>query len=354
MTALAAPFSAPAALPAPEGLSPKQKAAVIVRFLMTEGASIPIDKLSHQNQSDLAAAMSDMRYVDRDTLESVLGEFAKAIDEMGLTFPQDLAEALTALDGHVSPQTAARLRKEAGVRQLGDPWEMIRAQPPEKLLPLLDRESTEISAVLLSKLPVSKAAELLSSIPGPQARRISYAVSLTAQVTPDAVDRIGLSIAAQFEKEPPRAFEEEPARRLGAILNVSKAERRETLLDEIEEDDAEFGEELRKNIFTFEHIADRIDPLDIPKIIRIANPEELRIALCFALKSANDELIGSADFILSNMSKRMADSLRDEVSDMKKVRTKAGEAAFNSIIATVFDLISTNELTLITDEEDED
>ena len=43
------------------------------------------------------------------------------------------------------------------------------------------------------------AAALLGSMPGPDARCITYAVSLTSAVTPEAVDRIGLSLAAQLD-----------------------------------------------------------------------------------------------------------------------------------------------------------
>ncbi|WP_428983607.1 hypothetical protein [Psychrosphaera aquimarina] len=45
----------------------------------------------------------------------------------------------------------------------------------EKLLPILENESIEVAAVLLSKIDVARAAELLGKLPGPQARRITYA-----------------------------------------------------------------------------------------------------------------------------------------------------------------------------------
>jgi flagellar motor switch protein FliG len=201
-----------------------------VRFLLKEGADVPLERLSDDSQRTLTEAIGGMGFINRETLADVLAEFAREIEAMGLVFPAGLAEALHSLEGRISPQTAARLRKEAGVRQIGDPWERIRALELDKLLPLLEQESTEVAAVLLSKLPVAKAAELLGKLPGPEARKISYAVSLTGQVTPDAVDRIGLSLAAQFEHEPLRAFEDDPVERLGAILNIANSEMRDSLL----------------------------------------------------------------------------------------------------------------------------
>ena len=67
-------------------------------------------------------------------------------------------------------------------------------------------ESIEVAAVMLSKLDTPQAAQLLGHLPGPVARRITYAVSKTANVTPEAVERIGWSLAAQLDQRPAQAF----------------------------------------------------------------------------------------------------------------------------------------------------
>lgn len=355
MTPLPQRGTAPA-LPAakPAALTSKQKAAIIVRFLLNEGADVPIERLSDENQSELTAALGTMRYIDRETLGTVLAEFAREIEAMGLTFPQGLAEALAELEGRISPQTAARLRKEAGVRQIGDPWERIRSQETDKLLPLVEQESTEVAAVLLSKLPVPKAAELLGKLPGPQARQISYAVSMTGHVTPDAVDRIGLSLAAQFDNAPIRAFDDDPAERLGAILNVSTSDKRDELLSGLEEEDAVFSQKLRKSIFTFAHIPARIGTVDVPKITRAVEQADLLTALAYAAGSGNDEFAASAEYILSNISKRMAEGMREEMSELGRVKPKDGEAAMNAVIAGISELTAAGELVLIFEEESDD
>ena len=74
---------------------------------------------------------------------------------------------ITALDGKINKQTADQLRKEASVLQTGDPWKSIQEMDIEILRPVVENESTEVAAVVLSKLNVPKAAELLGAIPGP-------------------------------------------------------------------------------------------------------------------------------------------------------------------------------------------
>ena len=185
----------------PLNLSRSAKAAIVVRLLVNEGADIPLEELPEELQAKLTHQMGSMRTVDRGTLSSVVEEFTQQVESIGLSFKGGIAGALEALDGKISKQTADRLRKEAGVRKYGDPWARLRELGVEKLLPVLETESTEVAAVLLSKLDVKRAAELLGRLPGPEARRITYAVSQTSAVTPEAVDRIGLSLAAQLDAE---------------------------------------------------------------------------------------------------------------------------------------------------------
>lgn len=345
------------ALPGPSAntasqLTRRQKAAIIVRFLINEGADIPLQSLPEELQRSLTEQMGAMRYVDRSTLADVVAEFASEVEAMGLTFPRGVAGALTALDGRISAQTASRLRKEAGVRQFGEPWEQVRTADTDDLLGILQSESTEVAAVLLSKLDVARAAELLGKLRGDTARRITIAMSQTGAVTPDAVDRIGLSLAAQLHNVPETAFPDSPVERVGAILNFSPAATRDDVLMGLDESDQSFAAKVRKAIFTFVNIADRLNPMDVPKITRDVDQAALVQALTHAQTSEDTK--ASADFILENMSKRMSDALREEMEALGKVKPKDGEAAMTDVVNVIRTLEAGGELRLIVPDEDEE
>ena len=333
-------------------LTRRQKAAIIVRFLLNEGADVPLTDLPEGLQAELTTQMGSMRYVDRTTLTSVVSEFSEELEAMGLTFPRGVAGALSALDGRISAQTAARLRKEAGVRQFGDPWQQVCNADAQHLLNILQSESTEVAAILLSKLDVTRAAELLGRLPGATARRITYAVSQTEAATPDAVDRIGLSLAAQLHQVPPTAFDSGPVERVGAILNYSQAATRDDVLTGLEETDLDFARLVRKAIFTFANIPDRINPRDVPTITRDMPRQDLAPALAAALASGDDDLIGAATFLLDSLSKRMGDALRDEIDEQGTVSAKDGEAAMTAVINTIRTLEASGEITLLVPEDD--
>ncbi len=332
-------------------LTRKQKAAIIVRFLLNEGADIPLKDLPDPLQAALTTQMGSMRYVDRTTLADVVAEFAAELEAMGLTFPRGVAGALSALDGRISPQTATRLRKEAGVRQFGDPWEQVRSAKIEALLPIAEQESTEVAAVMLSKLDVAHAAALLGKLPGDKARRITYAVSQTEAVTPDAVDRIGLSLAAQLHDVPETAFESGPVERVGAILNYSPAITRDDVLAGLDETDMDFASLVRKAIFTFANIPERLNPVDIPKVTREVDQAVLVTALSAA---SGGDLASVADFLLENMSKRMAETIREEMQELGKVKIRVGEEAMTEVVNAIRTLEAGGEITLVLPDDDAD
>ncbi|QOL79722.1 flagellar motor switch protein FliG [Pseudooceanicola spongiae] len=335
----------------PGQLNRRQKAAIIVRLLLQHGTDLPLKDLPDELQVDLTMMIGSMRHIDRDTLGNVIDEFIVELEELGLTFPKGLAGALAQLDGKISPHTAARLRKEAGVRQTGDPWERVRALDIKKLLPVFDSESTEIAAVMLSKLDTGKAAKLLSMLPGPKARRITYAVSLTSGITAESLDRIGISLAAQLDAVADSVFDKDPVVRVGAILNFSTAATRDDVLTGLDETDSDFAERVRKAIFTYTNIPQRIAPRDIPKIVRGLDPAILVTALA---ASTDPEAAKTAEYILGNMSARLADSIREEVKDRGKVKAKDGEEAMTEVVNEVRALEAAGELLLLTGDEEEE
>ncbi|WP_083445150.1 flagellar motor switch protein FliG [Ruegeria sp. 6PALISEP08] len=335
----------------PRALTNRQKAAVVVRFLLNEGADLPLEELPDDLQEKLTHQLGEMGLVDRVTLDSVAQEFSDALDNIGLALPHGLAGALDAVNGKIAPKTAARLRKVAGVRQIGDPWQRLRDIPVEDLAAMAQAESTEVAAVMLSKMDTAQAAQMLGHMPGPVARRITFAVSKTANVTPEAVERIGWSLAAQLDQRPAQAFDDGPGARVGAILNQSAAATRDDLLSALDEDDADFADLVRRSIFTFAHVSTRITPRDVPVILREVEQPVLVTALAGA---AADDDKASVEFLLSNISSRMADNLREEMGERGRVRQSEAEDAMTQVVGAIRMLVDTGTIALIENDEDEE
>jgi len=334
----------------PMSITRQQKAAIIVRLLLSEGAKLSLTDLPEEMQQDLTLQMGAMRSVTRETVAQVVEEFMTEMDSIGLSFIGGLEGALNTLDGSINPQMIERMRRESGVKHTGDPWVRVMGLEADRLLPVLEEESVEVAAVMLSKLNVSKAAELLGMLPGERARRITYAVSQTSAVTPDAVHRIGQSLATQLDSVPPKAFDDGPIERVGAILNFSLAKTRDDMLEGLEQQDEAFAKEVRKAIFTFANIPSRIDPRDVPKITRGLDQSVLVTALAAASATGSEE---PANFILDNISKRMAEGIREEITELGKVKEADGEEAMSAVVAEIRALEAAGEVFFVAAEDDE-
>lgn len=336
-SALARATAAPA--PQPRPLSPREKAAVVVRLLLAEGAAPPLSALPEHHQAALAEQIGQMGLVDRATMAAVVEEFLTLLDHAGIAFPAGIEAALGLMDGHISANAASRLRRLAGASAKLDPWDRLAAAPTDRLLPVLQEESVEVSAVALSKLPVARAADLLARLPGERARRIAHAVSRTGNVDPETVRRIGLSLAAQIDAQPPRAFDAGPVERVGAILNVSASQTRDEVLEGLDSEDAAFAAEVRRAIFTYAHIPARLPARDVPKLLRAVDP----VTMVAALVSGPTEV---ADFLLSNISQRMAQTLRDEMAERAPLAGNEADRAMTEVVLAIRRLEAAGEVNL--------
>ena len=336
------------------GLTRRRKAAMIVQLLINEGSAFSLSDLPEHIQESLTEELGKIRLVDRDTLNAVAGEFADILESIGLSAPGGIAAALAALTDHISPTLARKLQSQLDAQKGSDPWVRILSLDDTDLNPILTSESVEVGAVLLSKLPVDRAAKILGMVPGELARRITFAVSQTETVQPAVVARIGAGLVDDYCKTVVTAFEKPPVARVGAILNSSPAAIRDDMLDSLDSEDAEFAKSVRKAIFTFLDIPSRLKPIDIASCLRAIDPDELTRAIAAAL-AAGDELANAAEFILANISQRMAGQIREDAAEAGTPKQAVGEEAMNAVTAAIRQLADDGTITLIeTETDDED
>ncbi|WP_342075358.1 FliG C-terminal domain-containing protein [Yoonia sp. SS1-5] len=335
-------------------LTRRRKAAMIVQMLISDGGSLSLSRLPEGLQEVLTGELGAIRLVDKGTVSAVAEEFVTELEAVGLAAPGTRDGAIMALADHLSPSLADRLRAQTdGVRN-GDHWPRIVDLPIETIVDMMTAESIEICAVALSKLPVSKAANVLAKTPGDRARRITFAMSKTADITPDAVRRIGASLAKEYGRPRDIAFEKAPVPRLGAILNSTVTDTREDVLEGLTSMDPGFATEVRKAIFTFKDIAYRVKAVDIPNSLRSIDGADLTKALTAAL-AGEEALQKSAEFILASLSQRMATQLREEVQEFGKIKKADGETAMAAVTKAIRDLVDAGVITLIDpDEQDEE
>lgn len=329
------------------------KAAIVVQALLREGQTPPLARLPEDVQVRLTHEISNLRLVDRATMNAVVSEFIAELEGLGLAAPADMEGTLASVAQHLSPGAAARLRSEAAARVGSDPWAQIRQMKPDELAAPLSRESIEIAAVILSRLPVNRAAEALSRIPGERARRVALAFSRANHVSPLALHRIGQAIVRDYCAIEAPAFDRPPDQRVGAILNASTQRTRDTVLEGLGEDDPAFADQVRRAIFTYAHIPTRLYPQDVPKILRKIDPPDLATVIAATQGQETDDGATTA-YLLANIPQRLGDTLREEAAAMDRPRRADVEKAMGVIVATLREAADQGEVNLMNTAPDDE
>ncbi|NVJ96418.1 MAG: flagellar motor switch protein FliG [Marivivens sp.] len=335
-------------LPPIAHLTRRQKAALLVQYLMADGQTLNLSEMPEDAQIALTREIADIGMVDRATVDHVVIEFLDEMDRLGLTGPGGISAALDALSGQLSAGTTARLNDELSCT---DPWRQICKLEVDQIVPLVNAEAIEVCAITLSKLPVDKAAQVLGRIAGERARRITYTMSLTTGVAPETVLRIGTALIGDYGKPRETAFAQPAPRHLGAILTASGADLRDSLLSDLHDDDPVFTAQVRQAIFTFADIPARLPPPDVPKVLRAADQADVVTALAHAM-AMGGALEAGAEYLLANLSQRVADQIKDEMAERGTPRKAEGEAAQTRMTAVIQKLAETGEITLFSTGED--
>ena len=329
--------------PAPT-LSRPQKAAVIVHLLLAEGADPGVTELPAALQRRLARTLGGLRSVDRATLAGIVAEFAEQLDGAGVRFPGGLGGALAVLDGKLAPEVMAELAAELpdgpGARIGAASWDALGTMSPDALQALLEAETPEVGAVLLSKLPANRAAGAIARLDRERATLIATAFAGTEGVPPATVARIGLSIGGAVSAQPPRAFADDPVSRVGAILNAATSGARNALLDDLDHAAPDFAARVRRAVFSWENIPERLEARDAPKVLRAVDNGDVLAAV------GVDPDGTVASFLLGAISARLADQIRGELEEVGAPKPDAAEAAQQAIAAAVRDMVDRGEITL--------
>jgi len=130
---------------------------------------------------------------------------------------------------------------------------------------------------------------------------------------------------------------------MGSILNVTPPLLREDMLSALHDDAPEFADQVRKAIFTFAHVPSRIAPRDVPRILRDMDKVQLVIAL-----AADDPASrATTEWLLQNVTQRMAETLREELSSRPRPSLRDSEQAQARLIGLIRTLESDGTIQLL-------
>ena len=321
-------------------LTGKQKAAVILLAMGPEAAAEVTRNMSPAELEEISYEIARIDRVPGEVVDSVIGEWnelqsaSRSITNGGVDFAREVLE--TALGSQKAASVVRRiesqLNENAGFRNL-------RQADSVQLAGLLRNEHPQSIALLLAHLDPDQTAALLKELPAELGGEVLLRLARLEKVLPEVLQLLERSYGAEssvtistdmFVAGGPGA--------VAAVLNRVTRSVEKQLLDDLGTRDAELCDNIRNLMFVFEDII-RLDDRALQRLLREVQTKELALAL----KAASEPL---KQRLISLMSGRAADALREEIEFLGPVRLRDVEAAQAEVVRTVRALEEAGELVI--------
>lgn len=320
-------------------LTGRQKAAILLITLGPEVSAQVFKHLRDEEIEQLTLEIANVRKVSSGEKESILQEFHEIclaneyISQGGISYAKDVLEK--ALGSQKAIDILNRLTATLQVR----PFDFARKAEPSQILNFLQNENAQTIALVLSYLQSEQASVILSSLPQEKQAEVAKRIAMMDSTSPEVISQVERVLEQKLSSTVTQDYTNAGGiESIVQILNGVDRGTERTILDSLEIEDPELAEEIKKRMFVFEDIVN-LDNRSIQRIIRDIENADLQLAL----KVASEEV---QDVIFKNMSKRMAETFREEMEFMGPVRLRDVEEAQTRIVATIRRLEETGEIII--------
>ncbi|MCL6600560.1 flagellar motor switch protein FliG [Alicyclobacillus macrosporangiidus] len=324
-------------MPRQRGLTGRQKAAVLLISLGPEVAAKVYQNLTREEVEQLTLEIANLRKVDLEQREQVVREFREIavakdyISVGGIDYAKEVLEK--ALGAEEAERLLAKLTASLQVR----PFHSMRKVDPSQLVSFLQDEHPQTMALVLSYLDPQQAAVVLSALPHELQADVARRIALMNGTSPDVISEVEqvleskLSMMASIESQYTGGVDA-----VVKILNGVDRSTEKAILEQLEVEDPELADEIKKRMFIFDDIV-LLDNRSIQRVIRDVDPKDLQLALKVAPQQVQE-------VIFANMSKRMAEMFKEEMEYMGPVRLRDVEDAQQRIVGVIRRLEETGEI----------
>jgi len=320
-------------------LSGRQKAAILLISLGPEISAQVFKHLREDEIEQLTLEIANVRKVDSDEKDKILSEFhqiavaKEVIAQGGITYAKDILQK--ALGETKAMDIINRLTANLQVR----PFDFARKADPGQILNFIQNEHPQTIALVLSYLEAQQAAMILSALPQESQAEVAKRIAMMDSTSPEVIAQVEQVLEQKLSATVTQDYTQAGGiEAIVAVLNGVDRGTERTILDSLEIQDPELAEEIKKRMFVFEDIA-TLDNRSIQRVIRDVENADLQLSL----KVSSEEV---REVIFRNMSKRMADTFKEEMEFMGPVRLRDVEEAQSRIVAIIRRLEEAGEIII--------
>ena len=316
-----------------------QKAAILLITLGPEKAAVVFKHLKEDEIEQLTLEIANTRSVTPAQKEQVLNEFYEIclaqqyIAEGGIGYAKDLLQK--ALGENKAQEVLGKLTASLQVR----PFEFIRKTEASQILNFIQDEHPQTIALILSYLSPQQAASIISSLTPDKQTDVAKRIAMMDRTSPDVIKEVENILEQKLASLVSQDYTiVGGVDSVVEVLNTVDRGTEKHIMENLEIEEPELADEIRKKMFVFEDIL-MLDDRSIQRVLREVENSELAVAL----KNANEEV---QNVIFNNMSTRLVDMIKEDMAYMGPVRLKDVEEAQQKIVNIIRKLEDSAEIVI--------
>ncbi|MGB9679891.1 MAG: flagellar motor switch protein FliG [Thermoanaerobacteraceae bacterium] len=320
-------------------LTGKQKSAMLMIALGPDVSAQVYKNLKADEIEQLTLEIANVKNLTPEEKQKVLDEFynmciaQEYIIEGGIDYAKEVLEK--ALGAQEAFEVINRLTSTLKVR----PFDFVRRAEPSQILNFIQNEHPQTIAMILSYLKPQQAGSILSSLPENLQAEVAMRIATMESTSPEIVKEVERILEKKLSSLVTQDYTSSGGiQSIVDILNAVDRGTEKNIIDTLETIDIELVEEIKRRMFVFEDIL-TLDSRSIQRVLREVDNHDIALAL----KGSNEEV---QKVIYSNMSKRLADMIKEDIQYMGPVRLKDVEESQQKIVNIIRKLEEAGEIVI--------
>ncbi|MFP8834720.1 flagellar motor switch protein FliG [Hydrogenophaga sp. XSHU_21] len=323
-----------------------QDAAIFLMSLGEEEAAEVFKHLSPKEVQKLGETIARTRAVSHERVDQVMQRFTSTASSQSLLVSDTDNYVRSVLKRALGDDKAALLIDR--ILQGGDVSgiESLKWMDPFSIAELLRNEHPQIVAAILVHLEADQTAAVLKNFTERGRNEVMLRIATLEGIQPTALkdlNEVLYKVLAGGDKI--RKTSMGGVKTAAEIINMMGTQIESTIIESIRDFDPELAQKIMDKMFVFEDLL-KLDGKAIQLVLKEVATDQLIVAL----KGATAEL---RELVLSNMSSRAAESLREDLESRGPIRLSEVEAQQKEILKIVRRLSDEGQIMIGGGGEDE-
>ncbi len=312
-------------------LTKSQKAAVLLMALPPQMAVEIMKELSDSEIQEIIMQVSNLEGITQKDIEDIAKEFIEEYRAISFISP-DMEKLLEHAKRSLPPDKYAKIYELLTGSNLIKNFQELEKVDSKILANILKNEHPQTIAVALSQLSPVKSSEIIKQLPDSLSIEVVKRLATLENISPEFFGELVEVIAEEIRSMGMSGVMQkmEGITLTAELLNMLDKDTTNKILSKLDEEDPYLSERIKEKMFTFEDIR-KLDNRAIVEILKAADKSVLLVAL----KAAPEDI---REKFLSNMSKKAADIMREDMEALGPVKASEVEKAQKQVIKIIKNL----------------